>query len=141
MHRPHERVSVPSLGAYKYFFPKTMGDYTKHAVSREPARGGSTGSYATCVDCHFWYPLSFTTRMGRCQNPSSAHFGKPAFHDKTAERCFVPRSIDGLEFLWCEDHRETIYKDQFPKHRGCRVFVASADLPVEDEVEFTLAGD
>lgn len=141
MRRPHERVAIASLDAYRYYTPKTTVDAPTRTVSRGPSRGREEGLSETCVECHFWYPHSLGLRVGECANPSSTHYGKPTFHDKSAEGCFVTRSFDGLEFMWCEDHRETIYMAELPRHRGCHIFVASANMPVEDEIEFTLAGD
>jgi hypothetical protein len=79
--------------------------------------------------------------MGECDNPSSRYFGKPTFSDKPTEDCFVVRSLEGLEFMWCQSHRQTIYFTELPDHRDCAVFVSSVNLPVEDQAELTLAGD
>ena len=80
-------------------------------------------------------------RVGQCDNSASMHFKEPEFSDKPTEGCFVERSLDGLEFMWCQSHRQTIYSTELPDHRRCRVFVSSVSLPVEDEMELTLAGD
>lgn len=53
----------------------------------------------------------------------------------------MERSLEGLEFMWCQTHRQTIYAAEFPGHAGCEVFVSSVGLPVEDQAELTLAGD
>lgn len=113
-----------------------------------PQSAGSTGGPmgpshgdAMCVDCHYWMPLETMTHVGRCDNPTSRLFDMPAFSDKPTERCFVPRSLEGLEFMWCQSHHQTIYRAELPYHSGCRIFVSSASLPVEDEMELTLAGD
>ena len=95
----------------------------------------------TCVDCHYWFPFALMPRVGQCDNPASRHLGSPEFSDKPTEECFVARSLDGLEFMWCQSHRQTIHSAELPDHRSCRVFVSSASLPVEDEMELTLAGD
>jgi hypothetical protein len=65
----------------------------------------------------------------------------PTFANKPTEDCFVDRSLEGLEFLWCQSHRQTIHVSELFDHRGCSVFVGSASLPVEDQAELTLAGD
>jgi hypothetical protein len=80
-------------------------------------------------------------RVGQCDNPDSQHFKSPEFSDKPVEGCFVTRSLDRLEFMWCQSHRQTIYSGELPEHKGCLVFVSSVSLPVEDEMELTLAGD
>jgi hypothetical protein len=80
-------------------------------------------------------------RVGQCENPVSRDFGKSAFSDKPAKQCFVVRSLEGLDFLWCQTHRQTIYSAEIPAHRDCWLFVGSAALPVEEEAELTLAGD
>ena len=103
--------------------------------------GGPTSKGATCSECHYWFPLESMVRIGRCDNTDSAHFRAPEFGDKAAEGCFVARSLEGLEFAWCQSHRQTIHSHEFPSHRGCRVFVSTVNLPVEDEMELTLAGD
>ncbi len=79
--------------------------------------------------------------VGQCDNPSSRYFRRPAFSDKRTEECFVVRSLDDLEFMWCQTHRQTIYSADLPDHRRCSVFVSSVSLPVEDEAELTMAGD
>ena len=95
----------------------------------------------TCSDCHFWLPLISMPRVGQCENPSSPHFGRPIFSDKPPEGCFSVRSLEGVEFPWCQSHRQTIYFTELLDHRNCRVFIGSAKLPVADEAEMTLAGD
>lgn len=110
-------------------------------MSKGSSFRGEGSPNATCEACHFWLPYDLIPSVGRCENPSSLHCGKPEFSDKPTERCFVPRSLAGLEFMWCQDHRQTIYWAELPAHRGCRVYVASAGLPVEDQMELTLAGD
>lgn len=139
MRRPHRRAGIASLDAYRYFGPSMTTEASRMRVSRGPAVGGE--SRAPCAACHFWFPHSLFPCVGQCDNPASTHHGKSTFADKPSDECFVLRSLDGLEFMWCEDHRQTIYTDELPQHRGCSVFVASAGLPVEDEVEFTFAGD
>ena len=96
---------------------------------------------SACEACHYWLPFATMPRVGQCDNPGSRHFREPEFSDKPTEECFVARTLDGLEFMWCESHRQTIYSAELPYHRGCRVFVSSVTLPVEDEMELTLAGD
>jgi hypothetical protein len=80
-------------------------------------------------------------QVGECDNPSSRHYRKPAFANKQTEDCFVERSLEGLEFVWCQSHRQTVYVTDLPDHGACSVFVKSASLPVEDQAELTLAGD
>ena len=79
--------------------------------------------------------------LGECASPSSRSYKKPTFSDKPAEECYVKLSPDSVEFLWCQTHRQTIFSLELPEHRGCRLFVATASLPVEDMMELTLAGD
>lgn len=110
----------------------------------QPGQAGQRGAppgRTTCVDCHYWFPYAPIPRVGECDNPSSRHFRSPEFSDKPTEGCFVARSFEGLEFMWCESHRETIYFSELPDHKGCSVYVSSVSLPVEDEMELTLAGD
>lgn len=95
----------------------------------------------TCELCQYWLPFAVMPRVGQCDNPASTNFGSPAFSDKPTEECFIARTLEGLEFMWCQTHRQTIYAGELPEHRNCRVFVSSASLPVEDEMELTLAGD
>ena len=101
-----------------------------------PARTGST-----CVNCQYWFPFAPMPQVGQCGSPASSHFQKPTFCDKPAEECFVERFLEGQEFMWCQSHRVTIYYRELSEHKGCRVFVGAASLPVEDEAELTLAGD
>ena len=95
----------------------------------------------TCIECHYWLPFELMPHVGQCDNPSSRFFGRPAFSDKPTEGCFAGRSLEGLEFMWCQTHRQTIYSAELPEHKGCSIFVSSVSLPVEDEMELTLAGD
>ena len=95
----------------------------------------------TCQECHYWFPFELMPSVGQCDNPDSGHFGSPEFANKAVEGCFAKRSLEGLDFMWCQSHRQTIYTDELPEHRGCLVFVSSVGLPVEDEMELTLAGD
>lgn len=94
-----------------------------------------------CEQCHYWLPFETMPSVGQCDNPSSKYFGKPAFSDKPTEECYAQRTLVGSEFLWCQTHRETIYMAELPDHGGCRVFTKPAILPVEDEMELTVAGD
>jgi len=102
---------------------------------------GSKIRDTTCLLCHYWFPYHLMPQVGECDNPSSRYYRKVAFSDKQTEDCFVSRSLEGLEFMWCQNHRQTIYITELPDHEGCSVFVKSASLPVEDQAEFTLAGD
>jgi hypothetical protein len=95
----------------------------------------------TCLECHYWLPFETMPRIGQCDNPDSQHFRSPEFADKPVEGCFVTRSLDRLDFMWCQSHRQTIYSAELPEHSGCLIFVSSVSLPVEDEMELTLAGD
>jgi len=102
--------------------------------------GGSKIRDTTCLLCHYWFPSDLMPRVGECDNPSSRYYQKLAFSDKQTEDCFVARSLEGLEFMWCQNHRQTIYFTELPDHGACSVFVKSASLPVEDQAELTLAG-
>ena len=114
-----------------------------------PSAGATTGQEGpsqspqstVCEDCHYWFPFELMPRVGQCDNPSSRRFKEPTFSDKPVEECFVTRSLEGLEFMWCQTHRQTIFSAELPEHWGCRVLVSSVGLPVEDEMELTLAGD
>lgn len=90
----------------------------------------------TCERCHYWQPLESMPSVGEC-----CSLKKPVFADQTVEACFLQRSSNDLEFMWCRTHRRTIHSTEFADHRDCSVFVAAAKLPVEDLVEFTMAGD
>jgi hypothetical protein len=91
--------------------------------------------------CHYWLPFELMARVGQCDNPSSRHYRSPTFDDKPTDECFVSRSLNGLEFMWCQSHRQTIYSAELAAHRDCRVFISSMSLPVEDQMELTLAAD
>jgi hypothetical protein len=80
-------------------------------------------------------------QVGECDNPSSVHYKRPTFPNKPAEDCFAARSLEGIDLMWCQTHRQTIYTGELFTHKGCSVFVSTASLPVEDEAEMTLAGD
>ena len=95
----------------------------------------------TCVDCHYWLPFALLPRIGECDNQLSTRFRRPVFSDMAIEDCFLGRSLEGLEFMWCLTHRETIHQTDVPYHRGCRIFVGSVNLPVEEQAEMTLPGD
>ena len=113
-----------------------------HCESFEPAsRMAQATGGNVCESCEYWFPFSTMPRVGECENPSSRHFGMPAFSDKTTEECFVRRSLEGLEFMWCQTHRETIHSSDLALHKECRLFPNAAALPVEEQVELTLAGD
>jgi hypothetical protein len=94
-----------------------------------------------CSSCFYWQPLESIPCLGECENSSSRSFKRPTFSDKPVEECFVTRSLDDVEFVWCQTHRQTIHSSELPDHRDCRLFAGTALLPVEDMVEFTLAGD
>lgn len=107
----------------------------------DPLLKDSGSGRSTCEECHYWLPLGTMPRVGQCDNPSSRHFRSPEFSDKDAEECFVTRSLEGLEFMWCQSHRQTIYTAEMLQHRNCNLYVSSVSFPVEDEMELTLAGD
>jgi hypothetical protein len=110
-------------------------------VRAESAGGALTQSGTICEECHYWLPFDLMSHVGQCDNPSSRYYRRAAFSDKPTEGCFAKRSLEGLEFMWCQSHRQTIYSSELPDHRGCRIFVTSVSLPVEDEMELTLAAD
>lgn len=119
----------------------TEHECEQYAPSGRPESRSPLPHGAVCEDCHYWLPFEMMSRVGECDNPASRHFKSTEFSDKPTEGCFVARSLEGLEFMWCQSHRQTIYTKEMPYHRGCRVFVSSVSLPVEDEMELTLAGD
>ena len=107
-------------------------------IAGTPKRPETSGTI--CVYCHYWFPSDLMPRIGQCYNPSSRHFEKPTYSDKPTEDCFVTRTLEGQEFLWCQSHRQTIYITELPVHKACSVFISSASLPVEDQAELTLPG-
>jgi hypothetical protein len=139
--RSYDRMAIGSAGQCEYYAdPRTTSRTGRHRVrgarSKAPRR-----AVTACIDCHYWLPFEMMPRVGQCDNPSSQLFGKATFSDKPTEDCYADRSLDGLEFMWCQSHRQTIYSGELPDHKGCRIFVSSVSLPVEDEMELTLAGD
>ena len=135
MSRRYGRMAAGAADSCDQYVPSR-----KKPASLEAPRGASSHG-TTCEYCHHWLPFGLIPRVGQCDNPASRHFRSSVFSDKPTEECFATRSLDGLEFMWCQSHRETIYSAELPDHRGCRVFVSSASLPVEDEMELTLAGE
>ncbi len=114
----------------------------EHCESSQPRSStAAPGGVGTCESCQYWLPFSTMPLVGQCDNASSKHFRRPAFSDKQTEECYASRSLHGLEFMWCQTHRETIHSSDLPYHGGCRVYPASAVLPVEDQMELTVAGD
>jgi hypothetical protein len=111
------------------------------APEERPSPWGPPAAGKFCLECHYWIPFETMPRIGQCDNPDSRHFRSMEFGDKPVEGCFVTRSLDRLDFMWCQSHRQTIYSAELPEHRGCLIFVSSVSLPVEDEMELTLAGD
>lgn len=129
------RMAVESADSCEHYAPSSNAPAGR-AARWDPATGEKT-----CLKCHYWLPFELMSRVGQCDNPDSRHYRSPEFSDKPAEGCFVTRTLDGLEFMWCQSHRQTIYSEELPDHKGCLVFVSSVSLPVEDEMELTLAGD
>ena len=110
------------------------------AATAGPENTAQPSRMTTCEECHYWLPFELMPRVGRCDDPSSRLFEETTFSDKSTEACFAVRSFDGLDFMWCQSHRQTIYAAELPDHRGCRIFVCSVSLPVEEQMELTLAG-
>ncbi len=136
----YSRMAVGGAVPCEYYASRTAAVRTENPSGggrRERPRHGGT----TCMLCHYWYPFTLMPQVGECDNPSSKHFREPEFSDKQTEECFVERSLDDLDFMWCQSHRQTIYSAELPDHRRCLVYVSSASLPVEEEPELTLAGD
>ena len=94
-----------------------------------------------CEECHNWFPLDTMPHIGECRNPSSSFCLKPVFWDKPTGTCFKERTFEGEEFLWCETCRETIHVSTLGIHRTHHLFIGSSQLPVDEMVEATLAGD
>lgn len=142
MSRFYARMAIGSADPCEYY-----ADSRGQGIPRvESPRGtheqkGGRRAGTACVQCHYWLPYEMMPHVGQCDNPDSRLFRSPAFSDKPTEGCFVDRSLDNLEFMWCQSHRQTIYSTELPDHRGCSVFVSSVSLPVEDEMELTVAGD
>ena len=128
-------MAVESADNCEQYAPSSI-DPAERPSPWGPAPGGRT-----CLECHYWLPFEIIPSVGQCDNPDSAHFRSPEFADKPVEGCFVTRSLDGLDFMWCQSHRQTIYSEELPQHTGCLGFVSPVSLPVEDEMELTLAGD
>jgi hypothetical protein len=133
--RKYGRMAIGSEDPCDQYVP------VKGAPAGRPESRSPSFRRSTCEDCHYWLPFELMPQVGQCDNPTSRHFRSPEFSDKPTEGCFVTRSLDGLEFMWCQSHRQTIYSKELPDHRSCHVFVSSVSLPVEDEMELTLAGD
>jgi hypothetical protein len=96
---------------------------------------------SNCVGCHHWVPLASMPQVGECGNPASSNFKRSIFGDRATENCFLARSLEGLEFVWCQTHRQTIYSAELRDHKYCRLFMGTVNLPVEEQAELTLAGD
>lgn len=141
MSRSYGRMSFEATEPCECYLSSSASRAAESGGSRTADSAGSPHSGTVCYECHYWLPSVLMPRVGRCDNPSSRHYGRPAFSDKPTESCFAERSLEGLDFVWCETHRRTVYSAELSEHRGCRVFVSSATLPVEEEMELTLAGD
>ncbi len=137
MSRSYSRMAIGTGEHCEYFAALPAGPADREP--REPVgpRPGGT----SCESCHYWYPFGSMPRVGECDNPSSRHFRSPEFSDKPTEACYVRRSLDDLEFMWCQTHRQTIHSTDVPDHELCSLYVSSVSLPVEDQMEFTVAGD
>ena len=94
-----------------------------------------------CNSCHYWRPLEWVSYLGECENPASRSYRRPVFSDKPTEECYTTRSLENLDFVWCQSHRETIPSLELPDHRVCKLYAGSAVFPVEEMAEFTVAGD
>ena len=94
-----------------------------------------------CEDCQHWLPLDTLPHIGECRNPSSPFNLRPVFWDKTTGTCFKERTFEGVEFPWCETCRETIHASMLDEHMSHHLFTGSSQLPVDEMIEATLAGD
>jgi hypothetical protein len=94
-----------------------------------------------CSDCHYWLPVDYLKDLGECSNPKSPNRKQPIWADRTSGTCFTERSFEGMQLLWCQTCHLTISSADLPNHPNCRLFVGAAQLPVEDMMELTLAGD
>ncbi len=94
-----------------------------------------------CEECHNWYPLGTMPYMGVCHNVASPRYRKAALWDHISGACFEERSLERGEFAWCSVCRETIPVSELDKHRSHDLYAGSSQLPVEDIVEITSAGD
>lgn len=121
--------------------PVGVGHPGTEVTGSVPESGNSLQEATMCGSCHYWLPLDSIPYLGECENQSSRTFRRPTFSDKPTEECYVARSLEGLDFVWCQTHRRTIPSEEVDDHRNCRLFVSSASLPVEDLCEFTMAGD
>jgi hypothetical protein len=140
--RHYERMTTGATIPCERYVPfMTQTNAVRGGLGGPAEERGARRQGTTCQDCHYWLPFPPIPRVGECDSPSSEHFRRPTFSDKPTERCFVVRSLEGLEFMWCQSHRQTIHSTELPEHWSCRVFISSASLPVEDQAELTLAGD
>jgi len=129
------RMAVESADSCEQYVPSST------PPAERPSPWGPPSGGRTCLECHYWLPFEMMPSVGQCDNPDSQHFRSPEFADKPVEECFIRRTLDRLDFMWCQSHRQTIYSEELPEHKRCLVFVSSVSLPVEDEMELTLAGD
>lgn len=142
MSRSYGRMAVEMGEPCECFVAATKMVPVSPRIARNvPEPKGPERRNTFCVSCQYWLPFDSIPYVGQCNNPESKYFQKPAFSDKPTEECFVTRSLDDLEFMWCGSHHQTIHSTELSEHKTCRVFVSSASLPVEDEMELTLAGD
>jgi len=132
--RNYSRMAIGTGEQCEYFAAPPTGPGDKGPVSPRPGANA-------CESCHYWYPFGTMPRVGQCDNPSSRHYGSPEFSDKPTEECYVVRSLDDLEFMWCQTHRQTIHSTDLERHNECSVYVSSVSLPVEEQAELTVAGD
>jgi len=140
--RHYERMAMGTEEpCERYVAPRTLPMAAEGSIGGCSEAKGTPHDGTACLDCHYWQPLGLMPQVGECDNPSSTHFRMPMFSDKPTEECFVNRSLEGLDFMWCQSHRQTIYSAELPEHRSCQVFVGSVNLPVEDQAELTMAGD
>ncbi len=138
--RSYGRLAVGAEPSCESFTRSLKNEATDVGSPRVRSESGGV-SGTRCVSCNHWLPFETLPIVGECDNPASKNFGKAAFADRISADCYEPRSLEGLDFMWCETHRQTIYSAERPEHRGCRLFAGSVVLPVEEELELTLAGD
>lgn len=104
------------------------------------------GKSFQCRDCIHFLPYPLLRSVGTCSNPASLNYDRVRFGDETpceyfglAE--FSVTGIPGVEFYWCENCREYMYRDELVYHVGHRVHAGVSQTDVEFNVESTMAAD
>jgi hypothetical protein len=94
-----------------------------------------------CSECHFWEPHDVMSSLGECENHESQYYRKAVMRNTESPNCFRPRDLGSSEFLWCETCKQTVSDNELKAHTGHSVFIGTVQFPVEDNIEWTHAGD